>query len=426
MMDATLRATDIQRSQRQMTSEIRSPQVRSAAIAFIFVTVVLDVVSMGIIIPVLPKLVENFMAGNTARAATMFGVFATVWALMQFICSPIIGMLSDRYGRRRVILLSNFGLGLDYIVMALAPTLGWLFVGRVISGITGASWSTAGAYIADVSPPEKRASSFGLLGAAFGLGFVIGPALGGLLGAMNPRLPFWVAAGLTLVNALYGFFVLPESLPPEKRTKSFDWARANPVGSLKLLRSHHELFGLASVNTIYYLAHNVLPSVFVLFAGYRYGWSARAVGLTLAAYGVCTMIVQGGLVKVAVARLGERRALLVGLACGTVSYAIWGLAPTGLLGCAAIPFGALMGLYGPSAQGLMTRRVSPSEQGQLQGANSSIMGITGMIGPGLFSVTFAYFIGSAAPWHVPGAPFLLAALLTLAAFAMASRVTRRR
>ena len=407
-----------------MTRTVTPPQVRSAAIAFIFVTVVLDVVSMGIIIPVLPKLVEGFMGGDTARAATMFGVFGTVWALMQFVCSPIIGMLSDRYGRRRVILLSNFGLGLDYIVMALAPTLGWLFVGRVISGITGASWSTAGAYIADVSPPEKRASGFGLLGAAFGLGFVIGPALGGLLGAIDPRLPFWVAAGLTLVNALYGLFVLPESLPPEKRTRKFHWARANPVGSLKLLRSHHELFGLATVNVLYSLAHNVLPSVFVLFAGYRYGWDARAVGLTLAAVGVCTMIVQGGLVKYAVARLGERRALLAGLGFGTISFAIWGLAPTGLLGCFAIPFGALMGLYGPSSQGIMTRHVSPSEQGQLQGANSSIMGITGMIGPGIFTLTFAWFIGPRSPWHVPGAPFLLAATMTACALVLASRVTR--
>ena len=407
-----------------MTRTVTPPQVRSAAIAFIFVTVVLDVVSMGIIIPVLPKLVEGFTGGDTARAATMFGVFGTVWALMQFVCSPIIGMLSDRYGRRRVILLSNFGLGLDYIVMALAPTLGWLFVGRVISGITGASWSTAGAYIADVSPPEKRASGFGLLGAAFGLGFVIGPALGGLLGAIDPRLPFWVAAGLTMVNALYGLFVLPESLPPEKRTRKFHWARANPVGSLKLLRSHHELFGLATVNVLYSLAHNVLPSVFVLFAGYRYGWDARAVGLTLAAVGVCTMIVQGGLVKYAVARLGERRALLAGLGFGTISFAIWGLAPTGLLGCFAIPFGALMGLYGPSSQGIMTRHVSPSEQGQLQGANSSIMGIPGMIGPGIFTLTFAWFIGPRSPWHVPGAPVLLAATMTACALLLASRVMR--
>jgi DHA1 family tetracycline resistance protein-like MFS transporter len=425
-VDATRFATDIQRLANHVTSATVKSGVRPAAIAFIFVTVVLDVVSMGIIIPVLPRLVVNFMTGDTARAATMFGVFGTVWALMQFIFSPIIGVLSDRYGRRKVILLSNFGLGLDYMVMALAPSLGWLFVGRVISGITGASWATAGAYIADVSPPEKRASGFGLLGAAFGLGFVIGPALGGLLGVVSPRLPFWVAAGLTLLNAMYGFFVLPESLPPSKRTSKFNWSRANPVGSLKLLRSHHELFGLASVSAIYFVAHNVLPSVFVLFAGYRYGWDARAVGLTLAAVGVCTMVVQAGLVKYAVARLGERRVLLMGLAFGTVSFTIWGLAPTGLLGCVAIPFGALMGLYGPSAQGLMTRRVSPSEQGQLQGANSSIMGITGMVGPGLFTVTFAYFIGAQSPWHAPGAPFLLAAFLTACALVLAWRVTRAR
>ena len=407
-----------------MTDRPISVAARPAALAFIFVTVVLDVVSMGIIIPVLPKLVEQFMSGDTARAATMFGAFGTVWALMQFVCSPIIGMLSDRFGRRRVILLSNLGLGLDYIVMALAPTLGWLFVGRVISGVTGASWSTAGAYIADVSPPEKRASGFGLLGAAFGLGFVIGPALGGLLGSVNPRLPFWVAAGLTLLNALYGLFVLPESLAPHKRITALDWSRANPLGSLTLLRSHHELFGLAAVNVLYFLAHNVMPSVFVLYAGHRYGWDARDVGLCLAAVGVATMIVQGALVKPAVARLGERRALLTGLFFGTVSFAIWGLAPTGALAMLAIPFGALMGLYGPSAQGLMTRRVSHAEQGQLQGANSSMMGITGMIGPTLFSATFAYFITPRGAISLPGAPFVLAALLTSVALFMAWRVTR--
>lgn len=401
------------------------PAPRPAAIAFIFVTVVLDVVAMGIIIPVLPKLVENFMHGDTAHAAAIYGVFGTVWAAMQFVCSPFIGVLSDRFGRRPVILLANFGLGLDYIVMALAPTVGWLFVGRVISGITGATWTTAGAYIADVTPQEKRASGFGLLGAAFGLGFVLGPALGGVLGAVDPRLPFWVAAGLTLVNALYGLIVLPESLPPERR-KAFAWKRANPVGSLVLLRSHHELFGLSAVHFIYFTAHNVMPSVFVLYAGFRYGWDARAVGLTLAFVGICTMIVQGALVKPVVARLGARRALLAGLACGVVSFSIWGLAPAGLLGLIAVPFGSLMGLYGPAAQSLMSQRVDPSEQGQLQGALSSIMGITGMIAPPLFTQTFAFFIGAGSDQHLPGAPMLLAALLTLAACALAWRVTRAR
>ncbi|HLA89466.1 MAG TPA: TCR/Tet family MFS transporter [Gemmatimonadaceae bacterium] len=401
------------------------PAPRAAALAFIFVTVVLDVVAMGIIIPVLPKLIESFLHGDTAHAASLFGVFATTGALMAFVCSPFIGVLSDRFGRRKVILLSNFALGLDYIVMALAPTVGWLFLGRVISGITGATWSTAGAYIADVTTHEKRASGFGLLGAAFGLGFVLGPALGGLLGAVDPRLPFWAAAGMTLVNALYGLLVLPESLPPEKR-KAFAWRRANPVGSLVLLRSHRELFGLSAVHFIYFTAHNVMPSVFVLYAGYRYGWNARAVGLTLALVGVCTMIVQGALVKPVVAKLGERRALLTGLAFGTVSLLIWGLAPRGVLGLVAVPFGSLMGFYGPAAQGLMSHRVSPSEQGQLQGALASITGVTGMIAPPLFTQTFARFIGPQRAWHLPGAPFLLASLLTVSALVLAWRVTRVR
>src|SRR5262245_65236885 len=265
------------------------------------------------------------MGGDTARAAEIFGLFGTVWALMQFIFSPLLGALSDRFGRRPVILLSCLGLGLDYILMALAPTLWWLFVGRVISGITAASFATAGAYIADVTPPEKRAASFGMIGAAWGLGFIMGPALGGLLGVVNPRLPFWVAAGLTLLNALYGLFVLPESLAPENR-KGFSLRRANPVGSLVLLRSHPELLGLSSVNFTYMLAHQVLPSVFVLYTSFRYGWSERATGLSLAFIGVFNIIVQAGLVKRIVARFGERRALLAGLLCGGAGSAIYGLA----------------------------------------------------------------------------------------------------
>jgi MFS transporter, DHA1 family, tetracycline resistance protein len=399
---------------------------RQAAIAFIFITVVLDVLAMGIIIPILPRLIQDFLQGDTARAAEMFGVFATVWALMQFFCSPIIGMLSDRFGRRRVILLSNFGLGLDYMVMALAPTIGWLFVGRVISGITGASFTTAGAYIADITPKEKRAASYGILGAAWGLGFVLGPALGGILGGVNPRLPFWVASGLTLVNALYGLIVLPESLPPEKRTPRFVWAKANPLGSLKLLRSHHELFGLATVNFLYYLSHQVLQSVFVLYVGYRYNWSTRAVGLTLAAIGIGSVIVQGGLVRPVVARIGDRRALFVGLIFGAIGFACWGLAPTGILFLAAIPIGSLMGFYGPAAQGLMTHRVSASEQGQLQGANSSVQGIAGLVGPGLFTWIFAHFISTGGAWQLPGAPFFLGSLLLVTALLLAVRVTRAR
>jgi DHA1 family tetracycline resistance protein-like MFS transporter len=323
-----------------------------------------------------------------------------------------------------VILLSNFGLGLDYILMALAPNLAWLFVGRVLSGITGASFTTAGAYIADVTPPDRRAGSYGMIGAAWGLGFILGPAMGGLLGDVDPRLPFWVAAVMTLLNALYGIFVLPESLPSNLRRK-FQWRRANPLGSLKLLRSHHELIGLASVNFLYFLAHQVLPSVFVLYAGHRYGWDAKAVGLTLAGVGVCNIAIQAGLVRPAIRRLGERRVLLTGLCFGAAGFAVYGLANSGTTFLLAVPVFALIGFYNPAAQQIMTRRVGPSQQGELQGANSSVMGIAGLLGPGLFTLTFASFIRPAR-WTLPGAPFLLAALLMVMAFGVAWKVTGKR
>jgi len=398
---------------------------RRAALAFIFITIVLDMFALGMIIPVLPHLIEDFMGGDTAGAAKVYGVFGTVWALMQFFAMPVIGALSDRFGRRRVILLSNLGLGLDYVLMALAPNLAWLFVGRVISGITAASVSTGMAYIADVTPPEKRAAAFGRVGIAFGLGFVLGPALGGLLGSVDPRLPFWVAAGLSLANALYGLLILPESLPPEKR-RAFDWRRANPLGSLRLLRSHPELSGLAVVVFLSNLAHVALPATFVLYAGYRYGWDARDVGLVLGGVGICSAIVQGAVVGPAVRRLGERRVLLAGLTCGAVGFFAYGLAPTGILFLAAVPVVALWGLASPAAQGLMTRHVGPAEQGALQGATGSVMGVATMIGPGLFATTFAYFIGAGTRWHQPGAAFMLAAMLLALGAVVAARITAQR
>ena len=397
---------------------------RQAALAFIFVTVVLDILALGIVIPVLPHLVEDFLGGDTAGAARVYGLFGTVWALMQFVSMPVLGALSDRFGRRRVILLSNLGLGLDYILMALAPNLAWLFVGRVISGITAASISTGMAYIADVTPPEQRAASYGKVGMAFGLGFVLGPALGGILGGVDPRLPFWVAAAFSLANALYGLFVLPESLAPEKR-RAFEWRRANPLGSLRLLRSHPELSGLAVVMFLSNLAHAALPATFVLYAAYRYGWSERDVGFVLASVGICSAIVQGAVVGTAVRRLGERRVLLTGLACGAIGFFCYGLAPTGALFVAAVPVVALWGLASPAAQGLMTRHIGPTEQGALQGAAGSIMGVATMIGPVLFAGTFAYFIGAGARWHVPGAAFMLAALLLAAGAVVAARTTAR-
>jgi MFS transporter, DHA1 family, tetracycline resistance protein len=391
------------------------------AIAFILVTVMLDMLAMAIVIPVLPVLVLDFLGDDTARAALVLGVFGTAWALMQFVFSPVQGALSDRFGRRPVILLSNFGLGLDYVLMALAPGIGLLFVGRVISGITAASMSTAGAYIADVSPPEKRAAGFGLMSVAFGVGFILGPALGGVLGQIDPRLPFWVAAGLSLANAAYGFLILPESLPPERRS-GFSWRRANPVGALRLLRAHPGLLGLASVNFLYFLSHQAF-AVFVLYGNYRYGWNERLVGLTLAGVGVCQAVVGGLVVRPVVRRFGERRSLIVGLLFGAAGFAIFGLAPTGWIFWIGIPVMSLWGLTSPAAQGLMTRRVSPGEQGQLQGANSSLMGFAGLIGPFLFTGIFAHFISPPA-WWLPGAPFLLAAALLALAIPVASAVAR--
>ncbi len=395
---------------------------RRAAVIFIFITVVLDVLALGIVIPVLPVLVEDFLGGDTARAATVYGLFGTVWAVMQFVFAPILGSLSDRFGRRPVILISCVGLGLDYLLMAVAPSLAWLFVGRVLSGITAASFSTAGAYISDVTPVEKRAAGFGMIGAAFGLGFVLGPAIGGILGATDPRLPFWVAGGLAIANAAYGYFVLPESLAPEKR-KPFSWRNANPLGSLQLLRRHPGLMGLASLGVMYHLVHHVLGSVFVLYVGYRYGWNARETGLTLAAVGIISVIVQGGLVRPMVARFGERAVLLTGVAGGITGFAMFALAGTPTLLWLGLPLLGLMGFFNPSLQGLMTRRVSASDQGQLQGINGSFMGLTGMVGPGLFTWTFAMAISPHSGWQFPGAPFLLASALLAVTWGIAWRVT---
>lgn len=401
------------------------PRGRRAAAAFIFVTIALDMLAMGMIVPVLPRLITGFMGGNEASGAQMFGIFGTVWAVMQFACSPLLGSLSDRFGRRPIILLSNFGLGLDYFVMALAPDLAWLFVGRVISGITSASIPTAMAYIADVTDPAKRAEAFGMVSAAFGLGFVLGPALGGVLGNVNPRLPFWVAGGMSLLNAMYGLFVLPESLAANHRG-AFSWKRANPMGSLTLLRRHRELLGMGVVLLLSYLTQQSLVNTWVLYTDYRYHWSASRVGLSLALVGVGSVIVGGVLVKPLVRILGQRSTLLLGLAIGWIGFAIFGLAPTGTLFLLGIPLMNLWGLAGPTAQGLMSVHVSPHEQGQLQGAVQCIRGLTALIGPGLFTFVFAAAIRPALRFHVPGAPFLLAALILLCALPVAAAVTRTR
>src|ERR1700729_2084438 len=314
-----------------------------ASFAFIFATVALDMVAFGIIIPVLPRLIIRFEHGDMSMAATQTGIFAFVWAAMQFVFAPVMGALSDRFGRRPVVLLSNFGLGCDYVLMAVAPTLSWLFVGRVISGITAASFPTANAYIADVTPPEKRAAKFGMLGAAFGLGFVVGPALGGMLGGMGLRYPFWAAAALSLTNALYGFFILPEALPKERRAP-FNLRKANPLGALKLLGSHPELLGLASAMFLYYNAHEALPSMFVLYTDYRYHWGTQITGWALAGVGVGSTIVSALLISLAVRKLGELRTLFTGMVCGMAGFATFAFAPTTAIFVIGIPLLSLWGL----------------------------------------------------------------------------------
>jgi DHA1 family tetracycline resistance protein-like MFS transporter len=406
-------------------SLVGASPVRAGAVAFIFVTLLLDMFALGLIMPILPKLVESFVANDTASAARIFGLFGTAWALMQFFFSPILGGLSDRFGRRPVVLLSNLGLALDYVLMALAPSLAWLFVGRVISGITSASVSTAFAYVADVTPPEKRAAMFGKVGVAFGAGFILGPAIGGLLGGSDPRLPFWVAAGLSFANTLYGFFILPESLTPERRSP-FRWRSANPLGAIGLLRSDPVLAGLSVVNFFAQLAHVVLPSTFVLYATYRYGWDARTVGLTLAMVGICAMVVQGAAIGPIVKRFGERRTLLLGLGFGAAGFLIFGAAPTGALFWLGIPVMALWGVSGAAIQALMTQLVARDQQGKLQGATTSVQSVAQLLGPFLFNLTFAYFIGAQAPLKLPGAPFLLASALLVLAMMIAMRVTARR
>jgi DHA1 family tetracycline resistance protein-like MFS transporter len=400
---------------------IYQPPGRRAAASFIFLTITLDMVALGMIAPVLPRLIASFMAGNTSGAAQMLGLFGTVFAVMQFFFSPVLGSLSDRFGRRPVVLLSNFGLGLDYLLMAWAPALGWLFLGRVISGLTASSVPTGMAYMTDVTPPEKRASAFGLLGAAFGMGFVLGPAVGGILGSVNPRLPFWVAGGLSLLNGMYGLFVLPESLPQQHRS-SFSWKRANPVGSLRLLRNNKVMLGLAAVLVLGYLAQQSLQNVYVLYADYRFGWSDRAVGLSLAAVGVFSGLYGAGLVKPIVKRIGERSALSFGLIGGSLGYVMIGLSKTGVLLLCGIPVLNLMSIAWPSAQSIMSREVRPSEQGQMQGAVQSLRGLAGIFGPMMFTYIFSKSFGPASAIHAPGLAFFVAAALLVLSLVVAQMV----
>ena len=383
---------------------------RNAAVGFIFITLLIDVIGFGIIIPVTPTLISELKHIDISTASKYGSLLMFSYAVMQFFLAPVLGSLSDQYGRRPVLLFSLFGFGIDYIFMAMAPTYGWLFVGRIIAGITGASFTTGAAYIADVSTAENRAKNFGMIGAAFGLGFIIGPMIGGLLGGLGPRVPFYVAAALALLNATYGYFVLPESLSKENR-RPFEWKRANPVGALMHLKKYPAITGLAIAILLIYIAAHAVMSNWSYFTMYRFNWNERMVGISLAVVGVLVATVQGGLIRYINPRLGNEKSIYAGLALYAAGMLLFGLANQGWMMFAfLIPY-CLGGIAMPAIQSIMAGHVPPNVQGELQGTVTSLTSLAAIIGPLLMNNLFFYFTHSEAPIHLPGAPFLLGAVL---------------
>jgi DHA1 family tetracycline resistance protein-like MFS transporter len=397
---------------------------RSAALIFIFITVLIDVIGIGIIIPIIPVLIQELTGGTISESSSYAALLVLAYSSMQFLFSPIIGGLSDQFGRRPVLLISLFGFGVDYIFLALAPTIGWLFVGRIISGITGASFSTAGAYIADVSPPEKRAQNFGLLGAAFGLGFIIGPTLGGLLGEYGSRIPFFVSAGLSLLNWLYGYFVLPESLKPENRRK-FDIKRANPVGSLLALKKYPMIIALVASLFLVTVGSFAVQGTWTFYTMEKFSWSEWQVGLSLGFVGLMVAIVQGGLIRVIIPKLGQERALFFGLTITSFGLMAFGLASSPwMMYVIMVPF-ALGGLAGPAFQGIISSQVSDKEQGELQGALTSLNSVAAIIGQPLMLWLFRSFTAQDTTYYFPGAPFILGSVLTVISIFLTMRVLKK-
>lgn len=388
--------------------------MRKASTLFIFITLLIDIIGIGLIIPVLPALIKEFTNQDYSTASEYTGYLISVYAIMQFIFSPILGGLSDQFGRRPVLLFSLFGFGMDHLLLFFAPSLGWLFLGRVIAGITGGSFTTASAYIADVSPPEKRAQNFGMIGAAFGIGFIIGPTIGGFLGDINIRLPFLVAAILTLLNWLYGYFILPESLAPENRRK-FSWKRANPVGTLSNLSKHPAIIGLIAVFVCVQLAGQVHPSTWPLFTMKQFNWTNKEVGFSLGFVGLMVALVQGLLIRSIVPKIGERKAIYIGLMFFSAGFFLFSIANKGwMMYAIMIPF-ALSGIAGPTIQGLISKQVPPNQQGELQGGITSLVSLTAIFGPLIHTKLFAYFSSPNTTIYFPGAAFLFGSVLGIIA-----------
>ena len=383
---------------------------RKAALGFIFITLLLDVIGLGIIIPVIPALIQELTGGSISEASRYGGWLIASYALVQFLCAPIVGALSDKYGRRPILLLSLLGFGLDYLVLAVAPTIGWLFLARIIAGVFGASFTTGAAYIADVSSAEKRAQNFGLLGAAFGLGFIIGPVTGGILGEIGPRVPFYAAALVTFLNLTYGYFILPESLHKENR-REFEWSRANPLGALFALKRYPSVAGLIGALTFIYLASHAIQGTWTYFSMEKFNWSESMVGYSLGLVGIMSALVQGLLIRIIIPKIGEYNTMITGIIFNICGCLLFSMASEGwMLLCFIIPY-SLGGIGGPAIQGILSNQIPDNEQGQLQGALTSMMAATGIIGPLMMTSIFAYFTAENAPIYFPGAPFVTGAVL---------------
>lgn len=388
------------------------------ALLFIFITLLVDCTGIGIIIPVVPTLIQQLTGATVSEAATYGGWLTFAYAVMQFLFSPVLGGLSDRYGRRGILLMSLFGLGIDYIFLFFAPTIGWLFVGRIIAGICGASFTTASAYIADISTDENRAQNFGMIGAAFGLGFIVGPIIGGLFGNYGVRIPFLVAAVLSLMNWIYGYFILPESLKPENR-RNFDWKRANPIGSLLQLTKYPTIIGLVSSTLLIYIAGHAAQSTWTFYTMEKFQWNELWIGASISFVGVSVAVVQGGLIKTTMAKFGAKKSVFIGLCLYVVGFTLFAFATHGwMMFVFMIPY-ALAGIAGPAIQSIVSGQVPPNAQGELQGALTSLISLTSIIGPLLMTSLFAYFTSKTAPVYFPGAPFMAGAVLTVISLVMA-------
>lgn len=401
-----------------------SSPVRQPAVGFIFVTLTLAITGFGLLIPVLPKLIVQFQGGDLTSGSHSYGWLVSIYALMQFIGAPILGSLSDRFGRRRIILIATAGSAIDYVIMAGAPTLAWLFVARIIAGFTAGVYATANAYLVDITPPEKRAGAFGLLGAAFGIGFVVGPVAGGLLGEIDLRLPFWVAAGCSAVNWLWGLLVLPESLPPANR-REFSWARANPLGALLALKRLPAVLGLTESYFILMLAQTMMFSLWALYTAYRFHWSPAEVGLSLMYTGILSGFVQAVLVKKIVPRLGDTRSVVVGLSVTALAYLGYGLAQHGWVIYVIMIFACFAGLSGPALQSYISKHVPANEQGAVQGVFAGLASLAGIPGPFIATWSFGWAIAPDSWLHLPGIAFFEASLLIALALWLALRSFRR-